>query len=111
VLIRDLSGRSWTWFIQQPIESVVAKPHTPTAHRLPRDSDLVGYIAVAGSFCAAQNDLGALSQRLRRLGPARPSLQGLVFLFRDCQMLAGASSSHRYSPFYTENEEDNNLVP
>ena len=111
VSIGDLSGSTGPRLIQQPVEPLLQEAGAPSAHSLTRDPHLRGYVGVRHSGRTGQDDTGPLGQRLRRLGSARPSFEGLALSGRERESRHRSSSAHRCPPFYTEYAEVRYLVP
>src|SRR5271170_5993362 len=98
--ITDLTRRAWTGLIQQPLKTLFHKACPPLSDHLFGDLKLGGHVGVGFALGTGQNNLRPQGQRLRRLWPSSPVLQGATLLWRDHQLRDGASNSHRRTPLY-----------
>src|SRR5580698_5559046 len=98
--ITDFARRARTWFIQQPVETLLHKACPPLSDHLFGDPKLGGHYSVGLALRTGQNDFGPERQRLCRLRPASPVLQSATLLRRNRQLGNGASNSHRRTPLY-----------
>jgi len=74
------------------------EPASPLAHRLSRDAVRRCDLAVALAVRAVENDACTVLQRLRRLGPARPTLQRRAFFRGQDQRFEWPASSTSHLP-------------
>ena len=90
--IGDLAGGARPGLVDQAVQAARDEPLAPLQHRRRVHPNLLRHRHVRQALAGQQHDPGSLSDRVRRLRPTSPTLQGLSFLIRHSQRLAGTTT-------------------
>ena len=101
--VAHLARGAWPRLIEQACQPPLQEPLAPFADRLVGHSELVRNRRVGTAAGAFQNNPRALGQRLRTLGPARPTFQRLALVNPQAQRCYRSPRPHQPPSSYTKN--------